>query len=214
MPHAKTGNMTMRSILLTSLFGVTFALAAPALAKGHGYNTTISAPLTSAVKIEIVLSDDMAHRANNLPEKLSERSNARSLNAGFSGNGFYGDRDLEYLKERLYKKLERRFTKKNIQVSDTAQTVLRVTIVDARPNRPTFEQLKKEVNLSFSSFAIGGAELEAELIAADGDIVGSMSYEYYEDDIRFINQSSTWNDAYKSFDRFSRRAAKTLSSPK
>ena len=87
----------MRSILTSSLIALSFAIAAPALAKTHGYDTTVSAPLTSAVKIEVVLSEDMAHRANNLPEKLSDRSGARGFNSGFSGNGFYGDRDLERL---------------------------------------------------------------------------------------------------------------------
>jgi len=152
----------------------------------------------------------MAHRANNLPEKLSDRGNARSLRAGFAGNGFYGDRDIERLTERLESKLEKKFAKKGIEVSDTASTVLRITIEDAKPNRPTFNQLSKQPGLSFQSFANGGAELEAELIAAGGQSLGTMSYRYYENDIRYAQNGGTWHDAHRAFSSFASKAAKTL----
>jgi len=201
----------MRSILASSLLALSFTLAAPAMAKSHGFDTTVSAPITSAVKIEVIVSEDMAHRANNLPEKLSDRSNARGLKSGFSGNGFYGDRDIERLTERLESKLEKKFANKGIEVSDTASTVLRITIEDAKPNRPTFNQLSKQPGLSFQSFANGGAELEADLIAAGGESLGTMSYRYYETDIRYAKFGGTWNDANRAFSRFASKAAKTLS---
>jgi len=181
------------------------------MAKSYGFDTTVSAPLTSAVKIEVILSEDMAHRANNLPEKLSDRSGARSLRAGFAGNGFYGDRDLERLTERLESKLEQKLVKKGIEVSDNASTVLRITIEDAKPNRPTFNQLSKQPGLSFESIGLGGAELEAELIAAGGQSLGTMSYKYYENDIRDARYGGTWGDAHRAFGRFASKAAKTLS---
>jgi hypothetical protein len=152
----------------------------------------------------------MAHRANNLPEKLSDRSNARSYNSGFSGNGFYGDRDLERLTKRLQSNLEKKFKKKGIEISDTASTVLRITIEDAKPNRPTFRQLSKEPGLSYQSFSNGGAELQAELIAAGGESLGTMSYRFYENDIRNAQYGGTWGDAHRAFGRFASKAAKTL----
>lgn len=200
----------MRSILTSSLLALSFAIAAPALAKTRGYDTTVSAPLTSSVKIEVVFSEDMAHRANNLPEKLSDRSGARSLRSGFSGNGYYGDRDLERLTQRLQSNLEKKFGKKGIEVSDTAPTVLRITIEDAKPNRPTFTQLSKEPGLSYQSFGNGGAELQAELIAAGGQSLGTMSYTFYENDIRDARYGGTWSDAHRAFGRFASKAAKTL----
>lgn len=201
----------MRTILTSSLLALSFTLAAPAMAKSYGYDTTVTAPLSSAVKIEVVLSEDMMHRANNLPKKLSDRSNARGLRSGFAGNGFYGDRDLERLTKRLNSKLENRFARKGIEISDTASTVLRVTIEDAKPNRPTFNQLSNQPGLSFKSIGNGGAELQAELIASGGQSLGTISYKYYENDIRFANQGGIWHDTYRAFDRFARRAAKTLS---
>ena len=201
----------MRSILASSILALSFTLAAPALAKSVGFDTTVTAPLTSAVKIEVVIGEDMAHRANNLPEKISDRSSARGLRSGFAGNGFYGDRDIERLTERLESKLEQKLAKKGILISDTASTTLRITIEDAKPNRPTFNQLSVQPSLSFNSFANGGAELEAELIAAGGRSLGTMSYRYYETDIRNAQQGEIWHDAYRAFGRFANKAAKTLS---
>ena len=201
----------MRSILASSILALSFTLAAPALAKSYGFDTTVTSPLTSAVKIEVVFSEDMVHRANNLPKKIGDRSGARGLNSGFSGNGFYGDRDLERLTERLSVKLEQKFAKKGIEISDTASTVLRITIEDAKPNRPTFNQLSKQPGLSFQSFGNGGAELQAELIAAGGRSLGTMSYRYYENDIRYAKFGGTWNDTHRAFSRFAGKAAKTLS---
>ena len=200
----------MRSVFTSSLIALSFVAAAPAIAK-TGFDTTVTAPVTSAVKIEVVLSEDMAHRANNLPEKLSDRSNARSLRSGFSGNGFYGERDLQRLTERLESKLEQKLNKKGIEVSDNASTVLRITIEDAKPNRPTFRQLSAEPGLSYDSFGLGGAELEAELIEAGGRSLGTMSYEWYENDIRDAQFGGTWGDAHRAFGRFASKAAKTLS---
>jgi len=200
----------MRSIIASSLLALSFTIVAPAMAKSYGFDTTVTAPLTSAVKIEVIVSEDMAHRANNLPKKIGDRSGARGLRSGFSGNGFYGDRDIERLTERLESRLEQKFAKKGIETSDTASTVLRITIEDAKPNRPTFNQLSKQPGLSFQSFANGGAELEAELIAAGGKSLGTMSYRYYENDIRFANTGGTWTDANRAFRRFASKAAKTL----
>jgi len=56
----------MRSIIASTLLALSFTIAAPAMAKSYGFDTTVTAPLTSAVKIEVIVSEDMAHRANNL----------------------------------------------------------------------------------------------------------------------------------------------------
>lgn len=201
----------MRSILASSLIALSFAVTAPAIAKSYGFETTVTAPITTAVKIEVVVSEDMSHRANNLPKKISDRGHSSGLRSGFSGNGFYGDREITRLKERLESKLEKRLTKKGVQISDTASTVLRVTIEDAKPNRPTFKQLSKEPGLSYESFGNGGAELQAELIAAGGRSLGTMSYRFYETDIRDAKFSGTWGDAHRAFGRFASKAAKTIS---
>lgn len=204
----------MRQLLTASLLAITFAASSSSMAKSSGYgysfDSTITKPLTTPVKIEIVLNEDLAYRANHLPKKLSDRNGINRLNSGFANNGFYGERDLQRLTERLQSKIEHKFAKKNIAVTDTATTVLRVTIENVKPNRPTFEQLSRETGLSFQSFGIGGAEITSELIAAGGNSLGSIDYTWYETDIRDAQFGGTWTDAYRAFSRYASRAAKTL----
>lgn len=200
----------MRRLLTASLLAMTLAASSTSFAKSFGFNSTITEPLTSAVKIEVVLSKDLAHRANHLPKRLRDRNNSRRLNAGFANNGFYGERELQHLTERLQSKIEQKFAKKNIAISDTATTVLRVTLEDVKPNRPTFEQLSQEPGLSFQSIGIGGAEITSELIKADGDSLGKIDYKWYESNFHEAQFNSTWTDAHRAFNRYANKAAKTL----
>ncbi len=201
----------MRKLLTSSIIAMSFFVSVPTMAKSFGYNSTVSEPLTSAVKIEVVLSEDLSYRANHLPKKLRDRNGSRRLNAGFSNNGFYGEKDLNRLTERLQSKIKSKFEKKGITVSDDASTVLRVTLADAKPNRPTHEQLSRDIGLSFKSFGIGGAEIESELITSGGRSLGSIDYKWYETDIRDSSFGGTWTDAHRAFGRYAKRAAKVLS---
>jgi hypothetical protein len=186
-----------------------------AAAKPRGFDSTISAPVQAPVKIEVVLSEDLAYRANNLPKKLRDRgSGVRSLRSGFSGNGFYGDRSLEQLVEEVYEELNHDFAKKGILVSDDADIVLRITLEDAKNNRPTFEQLSREPGLSFQSFGVGGAELSGELISLSDENLGTLSYRWFEtniDQFGFAQANGVWTDARRAISRFSKKTAKTLS---
>lgn len=201
----------MRKILTSSLLTASLLFSATAFAKSFGYSSTITDPLASAVKIEIGLSEDLAHRANNLPKSIRDRSGSLRLNSGFANNGYIGDRDLDLLKKRLQSKIEKRFSKKGIAISENASTILRVTLADAKPNRPTFEQQSRDVSLSFQSIALGGAEIESELVTRDGRSLGNINYRWYENDIRDASFGSTWSDTYRAFDRYASRAAKVLS---
>ena len=204
--------MRRTTIFLTSAALLLAPLSA--VAKTRGFDTTIASPLTAPVKIEVVLSDDLAHRANNLPEKLSDRGGARSLRSGFSGNGFYGDQALQSLLDEVSEELTEDLTRQGVAVSDEAEIVLRVTLEDVRNNRPTFEQLSREPGLSFDSFGVGGAELSSQLLDADGDELGTMTYRWFEttiDPAGFARANGVWTDAHRAISRFSRKAAKTLS---
>lgn len=188
----------------------TLGLSAPSMAGNIGYDSTFSSPLTTPVRLEVRLSDDMAYRANNLPKKLSDRGSSSRIRGGFSNNGFYGERDLNQLSERLEDKLEQRLVKKGITVSDDAAVTLVVTIEDAKPNRPTFKQLSNEPGLSFQSFGIGGAEFTGALLDAQGNNLGTMDYKWYESDIRDAAFGGTWSDANVAIRRFAKKAAKDL----
>lgn len=200
----------MKKIIAPLLLTAGLAFASPALAKNKkSFENTYSLPLDS-VRIEVALSEDMLWRANNLPKDRRDRGSARSSRDGFGGNGYYGERDLERLVERLEKRMMQRLEKEGVTVDENSPNVLRITLDDARPNRPTFEQLSKRSNLSRNSVSTGGASFVAEVIANNGEAQGDISYAWYESSLCNGTVSSTWSDSNRAIDRFARKTAKSL----
>ena len=200
----------MRKFL--TLISAAALLSTPAIAQARGFDSNFSQNVAGPYKLEIVVSEDLAHRANNLPKKLSDRRSTRRLNAAFANNGNYGDKEIEFLLEDMEKEITRDFAKRGLTLSDTAPTLLRVTINKVRPNRPTHNQLSKDIGLSFSSFGIGGADVSAEIIAEGGTVVGTADYDYYSNfnDRINLSGSSTWFDTSRAFSKFSRSLTKKL----
>lgn len=201
----------MKKFIAPLVFTVGLAFATPALAKNSkSFENTFATPVDS-VRIEVVLSEEMMWRANNLPKDRRDRGSIRNSRDGFGGNGFYGERDLERLVTRLEKKMAARLEKEGVTVSDTSTNVLRITLDDARPTRPTFEQMSKNVSLSRASYGRGGASFAATLIANNGEAQGDISYAWYEQTICDSATASTWSDSNRAIDRFARKTAKSLS---
>lgn len=200
----------------TSILSAIIALGMATIAStAYGYSytkfeETVTLPASSAVNIQVRLSEDMAHRAENLPKLLRDRGGARGKNDGFSGNGHYGQKDLDRLQNALTDKLTHALTKNGVQVSDAASYRLEVTIQDARPNRPTFRQLSKSPNLSFKSRALGGAKLDAQLVDASGNILGRAQYGWYENNLGDSFGFGTWDDAERAIRQFSQRLGKSI----
>lgn len=142
------------------------------------------APLAQAADISVSYSEDFA-------EELEEN---------------YGTREGEYLTREIIEDLEREFGKKGV---DPAR--VEVTIINAKPNRPTIKQLGDEPGLDFGrSIAIGGMDLEAKVFDASGAEVSSFQYDWFENDIRFAQGASTWSDANRASRRFATKFAKSL----
>ncbi|PHR54663.1 MAG: hypothetical protein COA43_16275 [Robiginitomaculum sp.] len=204
----------MKKFGMTTLLALSLsasALALPTLAhatNSNSFTTTVKA-LNAPVKINVILSEDMIYRADHLSKNMRDRSNSmRSLNNGFAGQGKYGQKDLDRLTARMKRKMEARLVKDGFTVDDNAASVLTITIVDARPNRPTFRQSASS-GLSQQSYGIGGAKFEASL-TQNGQDLGMLSYGWYETDIREAQYSSTWGDANRAIDRFARKTAKSF----
>ena len=153
--------------ILTVAAGLTFSSQAEA----RGFKSDLSTTITGPINVEVVVSDDLAHRAENLPKRLSDRSASRRLNAAFANNGKYGQKEIDRLIEEVNEDLARDFGKEGIAISENASTTLRVTLVMAKPNRPTFNQLSEDIGLSFSSVGVGGAEVTAEVIGANLSLI-------------------------------------------
>lgn len=138
----------------------------------------------AATEIAVTYSDDFA-------EELTDN---------------YGEREGEKLTEDILEDLERAFDKAGV---DPAK--VDITIVNAKPNRPTFEQLSNEPGLdSFRSISIGGMKLEGTVYDADGNIVATQEYGWFENNIRDAVGSSTWTDANRASRRFATKLAKQL----
>lgn len=84
---------------------------------------------------------------------------------------------------------------------------IELTLIDVKPNRPTFKQLGDRPGLSYESFGVGGADIKGRIVAADGTET-PVSYRWYEPDVRQAYAHWTWSDATWTFDRFARKLAR------
>ena len=138
----------------------------------------------AATEIAVVYSDDFA-------EELSDN---------------YGEREGETLTEEIIKDLDRAFA----QVGADPVRV-DVTIVDAKPNRPTFEQLSSRPGLdAIRSISIGGMELVGTVYDAEGNVVATQEYSWFENNLSNVIGAGVWSDANRASSRFAKKMAKQL----
>jgi hypothetical protein len=119
----------------------------------------------------------------------------------------YGVREADVLSKTLVRRVTEQFTRRGVPVDKVV-----VTILDAKPNKPTFQQVADRSGLDpIRSFSIGGAKLSGVAFDASGKEIGRLDYDWYETDITRSVNSTTWSDARWAFDRFARRFATKLS---
>ena len=174
--------------------------------KHRGFDGQLS-QVAGPIALDVTLGEDLVYLADNPGRPNGSISRLRD---GFGTGGFLGEKDLEELRADVEEELVQRFTKRGIAIDPDAATVLRVRVVDAQPNRPTFKQLSVEPSLSFRSFGRGGASLEGELIQAGGQELGNFTYGYYTHFIEEAQFRGTWTDANRAIDLFAKKVAKKL----
>ena len=204
----------MRHLSTTLILGTALFFTSSAASAKQGYESTITKLPDQPIRIEVSLSDDLASRADAFPNGIQECSRRRSeLFNGFACNGHLGQRDLDALLKKLKTDTIKDLRKKDIAVSDEASLVLKLTLVDAKNNRPTKSQIREQVTLSIQSIREGGAELSGELLNASGSSLGTITYTYYDDIFLdgFSQASTTWTDAKEAIDRFSEKLAREFS---
>ena len=116
----------------------------------------------------------------------------------------YGERELKVLTKRIRRDIQRELGKVGV---DPAR--IDVTIIDAKPTRPTFEQIGSS-GLSMQSFSIGGMDLKAVAYGTSGEVIGELEYDWFENDIRDAQFGSTWSDARRASGKFARKFAKEI----
>ena len=123
----------------------------------------------------------------------------------------YGERDIRRLQDELEEAVSEALARGARPAEDEAGALMvTVTLEDAWPNRPTFQQLSDQPGLSYRSVSRGGARVSAVIETADGTQVGAADYEWRTFDIADSAHRSTWADAERTFDRFSRRLAEEV----
>ncbi|HEV7694485.1 MAG TPA: hypothetical protein VGO52_26855 [Hyphomonadaceae bacterium] len=119
----------------------------------------------------------------------------------------YGAREAAVLTDTLVRKVEQAFAKQGVKADRVV-----VTIEDAKPNRPTMQQVMDKPGLdAIRSISLGGAELTGIAYDASGAEIGKFNYDWYENDLSNVVGSGTWSDARWTFDRFATRFADKLS---
>jgi hypothetical protein len=118
-----------------------------------------------------------------------------------------GTRDLDILTAELRRSVERKTPPR------PGGGTLTLVIEDAKPNRPTPQQMSARPGLSIESFSIGGARISGEYVDPAGKRT-PIAYSWYETDIRWARYGSTWHDAESAFDRLAERLAKDQFSDK
>jgi hypothetical protein len=113
----------------------------------------------------------------------------------------YGEREGAVLSDEIIDDLDRELARAGIEVARIA-----VVIEDAKPNRPTMEQVRNRPGLDmFRSISLGGMELTGTAFDSEGAVVGELTYDWYENNIDQVIGSATWGDARRASNRFARR---------
>ena len=209
----------MRTLSTALILGSALFFTSSLASAGQGYKSTITNIPAQPIRIDVSLGTDLASRAEAFPNGYKECSRRRSVRInGFACDGHLGQRDLDALVNKIEEDTLRSLTKKGLTVSDDGSLVLKLTLVNAKNNRPTQSQISQQVTLSVRSIREGGAELSGELLQADGSSLGTISYTYYDDIFLdgFSQASTTWTDAKEAIDRFASKLARDFAkhSPK
>ena len=114
----------------------------------------------------------------------------------------YGAREIEQIRKDLQDEVSKAVAK-----SSSPVTRVDVVLEDAVPNRPTFDQLGRNVGLSMESVGVGGAKMSGVVHTADGRQL-PFRYGWFETDLRNERGATTWSDAYRAFGMLAHRVAK------
>jgi hypothetical protein len=115
----------------------------------------------------------------------------------------YGEREVAVLRKMVESALSRELTQAGATIADSGPVAVETTLVDVKPSRPTFQQAIDKPGLdTIRSISIGGAELHARLVGADGTTLRDVTYEWYESDLAFSTALTTWGDAERAIRRF------------
>ena len=120
----------------------------------------------------------------------------------------YGAREIAVLQKMVSDAVSRRLTRVGGVIGAGAPVSVETTLVNVKPSKPTFQQAVDKPGLDmFRSISIGGAELRARIVGADGATLGEVTYKWYEYDLYNSFALTTWSDAQHAIAVFADRVA-------
>lgn len=121
----------------------------------------------------------------------------------------YGLREFPPLQKSLQSRIERQLAKTGGQSHATNGVQLRITLLEAKPSRLTYEQQRGRSALDYAfSRSLGGAKLRAELLDGSGNVIDTLNYAWYEYDLRSSQAITPWFDTERAFTFFAAKLGK------
>lgn len=121
----------------------------------------------------------------------------------------YGVREGEYLREAVVDSVGRALAHRGASLDQTGGLSVEVTIVRARPNRPTMQQLRYNPSIDpMRSVSIGGAELVAVIRGSDGGVVAEVRHSRFNHSLEdLVGPPTTWTEARRAINQFATKVA-------
>ncbi len=95
-------------------------------------------------------------------------------------------------------------------VEPGAGVTVETTILDAKPNTPTFKQLEDQPGLSpILSISIGGARLHGVVRGANGQVLAEIDHDRYSNTLAEVGVAPTqWMDAQRAIRQYADKVAR------
>lgn len=120
-----------------------------------------------------------------------------------------GAREGDVLRNAVTRSVTAALTRHGATVAANAPVTIETTIIEADPNRPTFEQVSHRPGLDlYRSMSVGGAELRAVVRAADGRVLSEVTHRRYNPSfVDLTGGESTWSEARYAIRQFAEKVA-------
>ncbi|MBL8546336.1 MAG: hypothetical protein JNL81_07715 [Hyphomonadaceae bacterium] len=122
-----------------------------------------------------------------------------------------GTREGEVLSTAVSEAIQSELARRGVS---NASGAIDVTIVDADPNHPTFQQLLNEPGLNINSVSIGGAELRAVIRHGSGQQTEVSHRRYNATLADTTGAGTTWTEARRAIRQFAVKVADAYTAPR
>lgn len=148
-----------------------------------------------------------AHSAVAAPVSLAPVSFSTEMQTDLEED--YGQREAAELEGLVRDAVSAELTRRGAIVGPGAPLTVEISVIDARPNRPTMQQLAARPGLDpIRSISLGGAELVAVIRGADGEIITEVRHRRFDYDLRDVTAAtSTWAGARRAIRQFAVKIA-------